>query len=144
MHALFPYKTKETFRTSWYERETKSVKCQDVYLNETKSYVIGQNNIKEKTSCVYYFLIKRKKLLKRANKYRVRYCFNERYALTPVDENRRVAFFEPCDRQTRDDVSLFVPTLSHFPFTYLAWKIMREARLRVRGSIPTSKYQSQY
>ena len=45
-----------------YKRETKTVKCRGVISTEqNESYVIRKNNIKQRTLCVYYFLIKRKK-----------------------------------------------------------------------------------
>ena len=50
-----------------YKREAKSVKCRGIYLDRTKWTVIRQNSIKQKTLCVYYFLIKRKKLSRQSN-----------------------------------------------------------------------------
>ena len=48
-----------------YKRETKSVKCRGVHINRTKWIV--RNSTKQKTLCVYYFLIKRKKLFGQPN-----------------------------------------------------------------------------
>ena len=51
-----------------YKRESKCVKCRGVHPNRTKWIVCNSiNNINRKTLCVYYFLIKRKKLFGQLN-----------------------------------------------------------------------------
>ena len=42
------------------------MKCRGVCLNRTK-WIFRQNNIKQKRLCVYYLLIKRKKLFGQPN-----------------------------------------------------------------------------